>query len=207
MMSLPDGLTRRPGKIVCVGLNYRSHLHGRPEPMHPELFFKPSTALIASSEAIRLPPDARHVEAEGELAVIIGKTARDLSVFEAMGIVRGFACALDISEREWQRSDKQWWRAKGCDTFCPVGPIAPVSLDPAAELVTRLNGREAQRGPISDLIFKVAEVLAFGSRYLTWEEGDILLTGTPGEPPRLAPGDVVEVEITGLESLRCPCEG
>ncbi len=206
-MNLPGGLTQRPGKIVCVGLNYRSHLHGRPEPRHPELFFKPSTALVASGEAIRLPPDARRVEAEGELAVIIGKTARNLTVAEAMGIVRGFACALDISEREWQGADKQWWRAKGCDTFCPVGPVAPNRLDPGAELVTRINGREAQRGAISDLIFGVAEVIAFGSRYLTWEEGDILLTGTPGEPPRLVPGDVVEVEITGLASVRCPCEG
>lgn len=203
-MSLPTWLERPPSKIVCVAVNYRSHLLGRPMPERPELFFKPPSSIISAGEAIVFPPDARHIEAEGEIAVVIGKSARDIAPGQALGIVRGYACAFDVSEREWQKGDRQWWRAKGSDTFCPLGPDLSPELAHGARLETRLNGEIAQDGTSDEMIFGIPEVLSFASRFLTWEPGDILLTGTPARPPRLAPGDVVEVSIAAIGSLWCP---
>jgi len=200
-----------PGKILAVGRNFRSHLHGRPEPQNPELFYKPVSCLAGPEDEIVLPPDAVNAHYEGELVVMIGKRLRKATLAEAASAIFGVTCGNDVSERNWQNGrppdaegkDVQWWRAKGCDTFGPVGPVLVTGLDPRDLLLqTRLNGETVQQERTSDLIFPVPEALAFISRYVTLEPGDIIFTGTPGNTKALQPGDVVEVEIEGIGVLR-----
>ncbi|MEB3300302.1 MAG: fumarylacetoacetate hydrolase family protein [Candidatus Sericytochromatia bacterium] len=204
----PEGaahfLGRRPSKILAVGLNFRSHLHDRPVPEKPELFFKPPSSLTTAGAVVLLPRDARRPQAEGELAVVLGQPLRDASLSQAAAAVAGYTCALDITDRAWQQGDRQWWRAKGCDTWCPVGPVIvpAAAFNPDNErLVTKLDGKVVQEAPLTDMIFAVPEVLAFASRYLTLEAGDLLLMGTPGETPDLGEGHELTVEITGLGTL------
>lgn len=195
----------RPAKILAVGLNFRSHLHGRPVPEKPELFLKPSSSLAGPEAQVLLPDGATRPQAEGELAVVVGSVLRDATATEAAAAIRGYTCAFDITDRAWQQGDRQWWRAKGCDTWCPVGPVVvpAEAFDPdQAHLTTWCAGSVVQDAPLSDLIFKVPEVLAFASRHMTLEPGDLLLMGTPGETPDLVPGMDLAVTIRGIGTLK-----
>ena len=200
----------RPGKILAAAVNYPSHVAGSQAltgmseaPKQPELFLKPSSSVIGPEEAIVLPRGAGRVDFEGELVAVIGRSCRGLSEDEALACVFGYTCGNDVSARHWQRDDLQWWRAKGSDTFSPIGPYVATGLDPAdLELRTRLNGREVQAANTGTLIHSVAALVAFASRVMTLEPGDLVFTGTPGVTGRLGDGDVVEVEIAGIGVLR-----
>jgi 2-keto-4-pentenoate hydratase/2-oxohepta-3-ene-1,7-dioic acid hydratase in catechol pathway len=197
-----------PPKILAVGLNYKSHLGARKVPQYPEIFYKPVSSLQNPDGPIEIPPDAVDVHFEGELVVVIGKTVRNASRAEAAAAVFGVTCGNDVSERNWQNGggkDLQWWRAKGCDTFAPLGPVIATGLDYSdLALCTRVNGVILQQQRTSDLIFDVPEIIRFLSRYLTLTPGDLIYTGTPGNTKRMHPGDVVEVEIEGIGILRNP---
>lgn len=194
-----------PTKILAVGLNYRSHLQGRPAPERPELFLKPPSALVGPDEPIVLPPDAEDAHFEGELVVVIGRRCRHVTPEEALDHVFGYTVGNDVSERKWQAGDRQWWRAKGCDTFAPVGPWIVQGLDVRSlGLTSRINGEIAQEAPFSDLIFDVPTVVSFASRYLTLEPGDLVFTGTPGHTRAMRSGDVVEIEVAGIGTLSNP---
>jgi len=208
----------RPSKIIAVALNYMDHLptgggfisgdRDREPPSAPELFLKTSSAVVGPEEAIVIPAGAGRVDGEGELVAVIGRRARGLSPEEALGCVLGYTCGNDVSAREWQRGDIQWWRAKSSDTFAPVGPYIVDELDPAnLELQTRVNGEVKQKGNTRLLIHDVAHIVSFASRVMTLEAGDLIFTGTPGSTPTLSPGDVVEVEIEGIGVLRNPVRG
>ncbi len=202
----------RPGKILAAAVNYRSHvppsraiIKEEEPPAVPQLFLKPSSSIIGPDEAIALPAEARRVDLEGELVAVIGRTCRDVPPQEALAYVFGYTCGNDVSARHWQRDDLQWWRAKGCDTFAPIGPLIATGLDPTnLSLQTRLNGDLVQSTSTGMLIHGVAALISFASRHMTLEPGDLLFSGTPGETPALSPGDVVEVEIEGVGVLRNP---
>jgi 2,4-didehydro-3-deoxy-L-rhamnonate hydrolase len=205
---------RRDPKIVCVGLNYRDHAEeqGVELPKAPLLFAKFASALCRDGDAIVLPGGIGHVDGEAELAVVIGRTAHRVSADDALDVVFGWTCANDVSARDAQFGDGQWFRGKGYDTFCPVGPgIVPRDeLDPSdVRIVQRLNGEALQDSRTSVLIFGIPELIAYISNVLTLEPGDLILTGTPSgvgvfRDPKvsLAPGDVVEVEVEGIGVLR-----
>ena len=198
----------RPGKILAVGLNYRSHLGSRPQPAHPEMFYKPVTALQDPEGPIVIPRDAIEVHYEGEIVVVIGKPVKNVSAEEARGAIFGVTCGNDVSERNWQHGagkDLQWWRAKGSDTFAPLGPAIVTDIDYGNLLLqTRLNGEVVQKQYTSDLIFDCPSIVSWVSGWVTLLPGDIVYTGTPGTTRRLSPGDVVEVEIEGIGVLRNP---
>jgi 2-keto-4-pentenoate hydratase/2-oxohepta-3-ene-1,7-dioic acid hydratase in catechol pathway len=197
-----------PPKVLAVGQNYISHLGERKTPKNPEMFYKPISSLQDPSGPIEIPADAEDVHFEGELVVVIGRTVRKASREEAAAAVFGVTCGNDVSDRNWQRGagkDVQWWRAKGCDTFGPLGPVIVTELDYSNLLLTtRLNGEVVQRQRTADLIFDVPTVISFVSRYVTLTPGDVIYTGTPGNTGRMQPGDVVEVEIEGIGTLRNP---
>ena len=197
-----------PPKVLAVGQNYISHLGERKTPRNPEMFYKPISSLQHPDGPIELPPDAEDVHYEGELVVVIGKTVRNATPEEAAAAVFGVTCGNDVSDRNWQRGagkDVQWWRAKGCDTFAPLGPVIVTGLDYSNLLLTtRVNGAVVQQQRTSDLIFDVPTVISFISRYLTLTQGDVIYTGTPGNTRAMQPGDVVEVEIEGIGTLRNP---
>jgi 2-keto-4-pentenoate hydratase/2-oxohepta-3-ene-1,7-dioic acid hydratase in catechol pathway len=190
----------RPSKIVCAGRNYREHAKelGNDVPTVPLIFLKPSSSVIASGEAIVLPANAGRVDFEGEIGVVIGRTLKKATPAEAAAAVRGIVAVNDVSAREWQKGDGQWWRAKGSDTFCPIGPekVGPVDLTDLT-VVTRVNGEECQRGHASEMVFSIADLLAYISTVMTLEPGDVVATGTPAGVKALVPGDEVEVEIVG----------
>ena len=195
-----------PSKIICVGRNYREHVRelGNEIPAHPLLFFKPPSSLLKPGGAIRLPAASKRVDFEGELALVIGRRARNLKPDENWRhVVRGLTLANDISARDLQKSDVQWTRAKGFDTFCPVGPLVSDELDLDAGLTieTRLNGEERQHGSTNDFIFNVPTLLSFITAAFTLEPGDLILTGTPSGVGPLVPGDRVDVSISGLGVL------
>lgn len=198
---------QRPGKIICVGRNYADHAKelGNEVPKEPLLFFKPPTSVIAAGTPIELPPGAGRVDFEGEIGVVIGKTLRHVDEATARAGIRGLIAANDVSSRDWQKNDGQWARAKGCDTFLPLGneAAAPADLD-AVALVTRHNGIEKQRATGADMVFKIPFLIAHISKYITLEPGDLLLTGTPAGVAQLAPGDTVEIELVGLSSVKNP---
>ena len=195
-----------PTKILGVGLNYRSHLGGRKLPETPELFYKPISALIATGEAIVIPPGATDVHFEGELVVVIGKRLKGVAPAEAADGIFGVTCGNDVSDRGWQRGenkDLQWWRAKGCDTFAPLGPAIVTGLDyNNLQLETRVNGQQAQSGSTADLVHDCAAVVSWASQWVTLEPGDLIYTGTPGNTFALKPGDTVEIEIEGIGTLQ-----
>jgi 2-keto-4-pentenoate hydratase/2-oxohepta-3-ene-1,7-dioic acid hydratase in catechol pathway len=197
-----------PPKILAVGQNYISHLGARSVPSKPEMFYKPISSLQDPDGPIVLPPDAEDVHFEGELVVVMGKTVRHATPEVAAGAVFGVTCGNDVSDRNWQRGpgkDVQYWRAKGSDTFAPLGPWIVTDLDYSdLHLVTRVNGAIAQEQRTSDFIFDVPTVISFVSRYVTLTPGDLIYTGTPGNTRRMQPGDVVEVEIEGIGTLRNP---
>ena len=196
-----------PRKIICVGRNYAAHAkeHGADIPEVPLIFLKPPTSLIAHKDTIVLPPQSRQVEHEAELAVVIGRAGRWVTTDEALDLVFGYTVANDVTARDLQRSDGQWTRAKGFDTFCPVGPWIETEFDPADAVITcHVNGEMRQMASTRDMIFTVKQLIAFVSSVMTLEPGDLLLTGTPAGVSPLNPGDTVEVSIEGLAKLNNP---
>lgn len=197
-----------PGKVLAVGRNYKTHFGGRPHPKRPELFYKPISSLQGPDGPVIYPKDATDLHHEGELVLVIGKRLHHASLEEAKAAIFGVTCGNDISERAWQmgpEKDIQWWRAKGADTFSPLGPAIVTGLNPdALQLTVRLNGEIVQNQPTSDQIFDCATIVSFTSRYVTLEQGDIIYTGTPGETKPMKPGDVCEVEIEHIGVLRNP---
>jgi 2-keto-4-pentenoate hydratase/2-oxohepta-3-ene-1,7-dioic acid hydratase in catechol pathway len=199
-----------PGKILAVGLNYKSHLGGRPQPTRPEIFYKAVTALQDPGGPIVTPRDATDLHYEGEIVAVIGKPVRNASVDEARAAIFGVTCGNDVSERNWQHGpgkDLQWWRAKGCDTFAPLGPAIVTGIDYGNLLLeTRLNGDVVQKQFTSDLIFDCPGIVSWISGWVTLLPGDIVYTGTPGSTRGMSPGDIVEVEIASIGVLRNPVE-
>ena len=196
-----------PSKIVCVGRNYAAHARemGNEVPAQPLLFLKPPSALIDSGDAIVLPPESRQVEYEAEIGVIIGRRLRRTTPVEAERAIRGFTCVNDVTARDLQKSDGQWGRAKGFDSFCPAGPAVVGGLDwRGLEVIGRVNGEERQRGRAADMHFTIPTLLTYISNAMTLEPGDLVLTGTPAGVGPLHPGDEVEVEIPGVGILRNP---
>ena len=196
-----------PGKIICVGRNYAEHAReqGFEPPEVPILFMKPPSSIIAPGDAIVLPPQSKQVEHEGELAVVIGRRGRWISAEEALQHVFGYTVANDVTARDLQRRDGQWTRGKGFDTFCPLGPWIETDLSPADVLVqTRVNGEMRQMASTREMMFPVEQLIAFISSVMTLEHGDIILTGTPAGIGPLLAGDVVEVSVEGIGSLRNP---
>ena len=197
----------RPGKIVCVGRNYRDHAKelGNDVPKEPLIFLKPPSSVISSGESIVLPPQSTQVEFEGELGIVIGSRLRHATEAEALRGIRGVIAVNDVTARDLQKSDNQWTRAKGFDTFCPLGTLHEGVPDLAAiTVVTRVNGVERQRGTGSQMAFSVPMLLAYISAIMTLEPGDLVATGTPAGVGPLAPGDVVDVELVGISSVRNP---
>jgi len=192
-----------PSKMLAVGLNYKSHLGDRPAPVRPELFWKPISCLLEPGGKIVIPEGATNVHYEGELVVVIGRKTKEVSPQQATGCIFGYTCGIDVSEREWQKDDLQWWRAKGSDTFGPLGPAIALGLDyKESRLQTRVNGEVKQSQFLSDLLFDPATVVSHASRCVTLLPGDVIYTGTPGSTSALRPGDVVEVEIDGIGILK-----
>ena len=195
-----------PSKIVCVGRNYRAHVRetGSEIPVEPLIFLKPPSSLLAPGGVIRMPAVSKRVDFEGELAVVIGRRARNLKPgANWRDVVRGFTLANDVTARDLQSKDDQWTRAKGFDTFCPIGPIVSDELDLDAGLTieTHLNGERRQHASTLDFIFSLRELLAYITSVFTLEPGDLLLTGTPSGIAPLFAGDRVEVSISGLGVL------
>jgi 2-keto-4-pentenoate hydratase/2-oxohepta-3-ene-1,7-dioic acid hydratase in catechol pathway len=196
-----------PSKIIGIGQNYRAHAAemGKGIPTEPLMFLKPPSALLAPGQAIERPAGYARVDYEGELGVLIGRRARHVEVADALTFVAGYLCINDVTVRDLQAKDGQWTRAKGFDTFCPVGPRVVEGLDPRdLRITTRVNGEVRQDSRTSDLIFDVATLIAFASRHMTLEPGDLISTGTPAGVGNLAVGDEVEVEIEGVGALRNP---
>ena len=192
-----------PSKVIAVGLNYKSHLGERPSATYPGLFAKYPTSIIATGEEIVLPLDAKNAHYEGELVVVIGRKASRVSKAEAKSYVFGVTAGNDVSERDWQRADLQWLRAKGSDTFGPLGPAIVTGLDYDDLLLqTRLNGEVVQSQRTKDLIFDVATIVSYVSQYVTLMPGDVIYTGTPGTTRPIKAGDTVEVEVEGVGVLR-----
>jgi 2-keto-4-pentenoate hydratase/2-oxohepta-3-ene-1,7-dioic acid hydratase in catechol pathway len=200
-----------PTKIICVGRNYREHAKelGNEEPTEPLIFFKPPSSILRPGGVIRLPSVSERVDYEGELAVVIGKLTRHFKPDdEWRHVVRGFTLANDISARDLQKKDAQWTRAKGFDTFCPVGPIVSdeIDFDGGITIETRVNGELRQQASTQDFIFSLPQLLSYITAAFTLEPGDIILTGTPAGVGPLSSGDLVEVSVAGLGVLRNPVE-
>jgi 2-keto-4-pentenoate hydratase/2-oxohepta-3-ene-1,7-dioic acid hydratase in catechol pathway len=198
-----------PSKIVCVGRNYAEHARelGNEVPSEPLIFLKPPSSLIGNGDAIVYPRLSTNVHYEGELGVVIGRRARNVSRAEALDYVRGYTCLNDVTARDIQRKDVQFTRGKGFDTFCAVGPwmVPAGEFDlAAARLTTRVDGAVKQDAPLTDMLFGVDAIIAFVAACMTLEPGDLIATGTPPGVGPMNPGSVVEVEITGIGLLRNP---
>jgi 2-keto-4-pentenoate hydratase/2-oxohepta-3-ene-1,7-dioic acid hydratase in catechol pathway len=194
-----------PTKIVAVGRNYAEHAKelGNEAPSEPIIFLKPPSALLAPNGTIVRPSQSQRVDYEGELAMVIGKRARNVPAARWRDFVLGFTCANDVTARDLQKKDGQFTRGKGFDTFCPIGPCIETELDPSdLALTTRVNGEIKQSGRTSMMMFPCAVILEFISAVMTLEPGDVILTGTPAGVGPLASGDTVEVEIEGIGTLR-----
>jgi 2-keto-4-pentenoate hydratase/2-oxohepta-3-ene-1,7-dioic acid hydratase in catechol pathway len=199
-----------PTKIICVGLNYVAHIGesqsvvpGAAPPAEPLLFLKPPSAGLASGEAIRYPRGVTRLDPEAEMALVIGRRARAVDKAEALSYVAGLTAFNDVSARNYQKSDGQWARAKGFDTFAPFGPYVATGLDPGGRRVEcRVNGQRRQSGNTADLLFDAAFLVHFISRVMTLEPGDVIATGTPAGIAPVEPGDLIEVEVEGVGVLR-----
>ena len=195
----------RPGKIVCVGRNYVEHAKelGNEVPKEPLLFMKPPSSVIGMNQSIVLPVQSKQVEYEGEIGILIGKKIFHASEDEARDAIAGVLAVNDVTARDLQKTDGQWTRAKGFDTFCPIGPVGtpPDDLD-SLVVVTRVNGTERQRGCARDMAFHIPMLLAYITTIMTLEPGDLIATGTPAGVGKLSPGDIVEVEVEGLSTIR-----
>ena len=213
MAGRPSPVTRppsrmlRPGKIVCVGRNYVEHARelGNEVPAEPLIFLKPPSSVIPDGDWIERPPQSAQVEHEGEIGVLIGKPLRRVSEAEAVSGIAGIVAVNDVTARDLQRKDGQWTRAKGFDTFCPVGNVheGPVDLN-ALELITKVNGEVRQRARSSEMVFKIPMLLSFISHIMTLEPGDLVATGTPSGIGALRAGDTVEVSISGISRVSNP---
>src|SRR5580698_2487967 len=197
-----------PGKIVCVGRNYAAHAAelGNEVPKEPLIFLKPSSAIIGPGEPIVLTPQSQRVEHEGELALIVGRRCSQLKDSEdALSYLLGYSCLNDVTARDLQKSDVQFTRAKGFDTFCPVGPHIETQLDPRDVLVeARVNGAVRQSGTTSQMVYPVEFLIRWISRMMTLIPGDVIATGTPAGVGPLTPGDTVEVSVAGIGVLHNP---
>jgi len=196
-----------PGKIVCVGRNYVEHAKelGNEVPKAPLIFLKPPSAVIADGVPIRLPSASQQVEFEGEIGVVVGKRLTRASETDARGAIRGIVAVNDVTARDLQKTDGQWTRAKGFDSFCPIGPESNGISDlNDLTVVTRVNGQERQRGSSAQMVFSIPLLLSYISGIMTLEPGDLVATGTPSGVGRLSPGDVVEVEIEGVSRVSNP---
>jgi 2-keto-4-pentenoate hydratase/2-oxohepta-3-ene-1,7-dioic acid hydratase in catechol pathway len=194
-----------PSKLVCVGKNFAAHAaeFGMDVPEEPLLFLKPSTAVIGPDDPIQLLPISRRIDYEGELAVVIGRIARDVRAEDAGKYILGYTCANDVTLRDLQKTDDQWARAKGFDGSCPLGPWIETDLDPTDAIVrARLNGEIRQQASTTDLVFGVATLVEYITTFMTLLPGDAILTGTPDGVGALSAGDVVEVEVEGVGVLR-----
>src|SRR3954467_1889674 len=199
----------RPGKIVCVGRNYRDPPKelGNEVPKEPLIFLKPPSSIIREGEAIVLPAISKQVEYEGEIGVVVGRTLTRVSEAEAGQAIKAIVAVNDVTARDLQKADSQWTRAKGFDTFLPLGEESSKLPDlDSLIVVTRVNGVERQRGKSSEMVFSIPSLLAYISRIMTLEPGDLVATGTPSGVGLLAPGDVVEVEIPGVSRVSNPVQ-
>jgi len=200
-----------PTKIVCVGKNFSAHAAelGSSVPSEPLIFLKPPSSIIASGDPIVVPKGVGRVDYEGEIAVRIGTKARHVSEAEAWSVIDGVFPLNDVTARDLQAKDDQWSRAKGFDTFCPIGAVSSVSPDdfPGVTLVTRVNSEERQRAQASEMVFSIPCLISYITRIMTLEPGDIVSPGTPEGVGSLSPGDEVEVELEGLDILCNPVEG
>lgn len=198
-----------PSKIVCVGRNYVEHARelGNEVPAEPLIFLKPPSSLIGDGDSIVYPRISKNVHYEGELGVVIGRRARHVSKADALDYVRGYTCVNDVTARDIQRKDVQFTRGKGFDTFCAVGPwmVDAADLDLSnARVTTRVDGEVKQDAPLTDIIFDIPTVIEFVTQFMTLEPGDLIATGTPPGVGPMLPGSVVEVEVTGIGTLRNP---
>ncbi len=192
-----------PSKVLAVARNYKSHLDQIPAPKTPEMFFKPPSALIGQGESIVIPPGTNDVHFEGELVIVIGQRAKNVPREKAQEYILGVTCGNDVSARDWQKGDIQWWRAKGSDTFAPCGPyiVSGINYDDLL-LELRVNGQVKQHQRTKDLIHGTSAVVSWVSQHVTLEPGDLIYTGTPGQTSAIKPGDTVEVEIEGVGVLK-----
>ena len=197
-----------PSKILCIGRNYRDHATelGNEVPKEPLLFLKPPSSLLAPNGVIQMPTLSNRVDYEGELGIVIGRRCRNIGLDEDVRhYIRGYVCVNDVTARDIQKSDGQWTRGKGFDTFCPVGPIVSDEIDPVAgdpvTVTTRLNGAIKQQGTTSDLIFPIAHLLRYITGAMTLEPGDLIPTGTPAGVGSVQAGDRIQIEVDGLGTL------
>lgn len=200
---------QQPGKIVCIGRNYREHAKelGNEVPTEPLFFLKPPSSIIREGEAIMLPKQSQKVEFEGEIGLLIGSTLTRANDRDAENAVAGILAINDVTARDLQKKDSQWTRAKGFDTFCPLGPVSTELHDLSnLTVVTRVNGVERQRASSAEMVFSIGMLLSYVSHVMTLEPGDIVATGTPSGVGPLAPGDVVEVEVVGVSKVSNPVE-
>ena len=197
-----------PTKVVCVGKNYSDHADemGGDLPKEPLLFMKPATTVIGQNAAVVHPEISKEVNHEAELAVVISRVARGVKAEDAGQYIFGYTAANDVTARDLQRRDGQWTRAKGFDTFCPLGPAIETELDPLERLavICKVNGEIRQAGFTSDMVFGVAEIIEYITAVMTLLPGDVILTGTPSGVGKVVPGDLMEVEIDGIGSLVNP---
>ena len=200
-------VTLSPSKIVGIGQNYRAHAveMGKGLPAEPLMFLKPPSALISDGDEIRRPAGYQRVDSEGALGVVIGQRCSRVPAAQALDVVMGFTCVNDVTVRELQQKDGQWTRAKGFDTFCPIGPRVVRGLDPSnLRVQARVNGQVQQDSTTADMVFDVPSLIAFVSEHMTLEVGDVISTGTPAGVGNLEVGDVCEIEIEGIGVLRNP---
>ncbi len=191
-----------PSKMIAIGLNYKSHLGDKTAPSVPEPFIKTPSCIVGPDDCIVLPTDSSIVQEEAELAIIFGKTCRNATKENALDYIFGYTCANDVSERDWQKNDLQWTRAKSSDTFGPIGPFIVTELDPSNLAISaRLNGETVQSSNTSDLLFDVPSIIEWVSKFITMEPGDLILTGTPGTTATLNDGDTIEIEVEGIGVL------
>ncbi len=192
-----------PSKVIAVGLNYKSHLGETPAAKYPGLFAKMPTSIVGPEANIVIPPGAANLHFEGELVIVIGRRAKNVSVADAPQYIFGVTAGNDVSERDWQRDDLQWFRAKAADTFGPLGPVIVKGANYGDLLLqTRLNGQVVQSQRTKDLIFDVPTIVSYISQFVTLEPGDVIYTGTPGATKAMKAGDIVEIEIEGIGVLR-----
>ncbi|MBP1632424.1 MAG: fumarylacetoacetate hydrolase family protein [Acidobacteria bacterium] len=199
-----------PTKVIGVGRNYADHAaeRGVEVPAEPVIFLKPATSVVGPGAAVVIPPDSEEVHHEAELAVVVGRVARRVAAEDAGAYILGYTAANDVTARDLQRRDGQWGRAKGFDTFCPLGPAIETELDPTGLSIScRVNDEIRQQGNTADMVFGVAELLAFVSRVMTLLPGDVILTGTPAGIGPVRPGDRMAVEIERIGVLGNPVVG
>jgi 2-keto-4-pentenoate hydratase/2-oxohepta-3-ene-1,7-dioic acid hydratase in catechol pathway len=203
-------MLEKPSKIVCVGRNYAAHAKelGNEVPAEPLIFLKPPSSIILDGASIRLPRVSKQVEYEGEIGIVIGERLRRADAKRAQSAIAGIVAANDVTARDLQRSDSQWTRAKGFDTFCALGEVGAVPADlTSLTVTTRVNGQVRQQGHASDMVFNIPSLVAYISGIMTLEENDLILTGTPDGVGTLVAGDVVEVEIAGVSRVSNPVIG